>query len=814
MNREESCIQWFISELNKIALNLHNTKTKQIDPLTSTEIIDYEKASLCHICEKPFLPNDLKVKDHFHLANGANDINNLKTNYRGPAHNSCNLNFKKINTIPVFFHNLSSYDSHFLIKELLNNFSGDLTVLPATKEKYISFTKFVDGTNIKLRFVDSYRFMPESLDTLASQLDNEQKKITRLHCANELEFSLLCRKGVFPFEYLDSWEKLNDNALPEKKCFYSSLNESEISDLEYINAHNVWTTFKCENLGTYSDLYLKTDVLLLADIYENFRKTSIQTYKLDPANFVSSPSFSFQAMLKTIEYKLELITDIDQIMMIENGIRGGVAQCCNRYAKANNKFMENYDSSKQEKYLLLLDQNNMYGFSMSRYLPYAGFEWVENPSTFNLQNLPSINSPIGYILEVDLTYPENLHEIHRDMPFCPEHLTPPNSKSKQKKLLTTLYNKKDEIRYELSGKTIDRVRNPGVTTTLKGYTSFNKNNVNRLKNAGWNIDADCLVDVNNPATGEFNLCVPLNTILGFAEDFKKIIINLRQELVLIRSNSDHNAIYNSVANEINKIKINKMMWKMPHISVADDEKLKLLQHLESGNELQIAFRSWELVEYPLLQKTKSHTWNVKSTTQLEKPRYVIVGFQTDRKNSFNKNNGKFDNCNLKQIKIMLNGELYPYDTISIDYDKNQYSILYEMYLNFQHSYYERDNEPLFNPSEFKSIAPLAVIDCSRQNDVLNYGVIEVRIEFECTKDMADNTSAYCLILHDRVGSLQGFYLFEHKHVHKRSLQADDFYHQSLITEPQVSIFIVIARYTSMVVLVFLMGSEKITCGFM
>ncbi|CAH0551313.1 unnamed protein product [Brassicogethes aeneus] len=308
----------------------------------------------------------------------------------------------------------------------------------------------------------------------------------------------------------------------------------------------------------------------------------------------------------------------------------------------------------------------------------------------------------------------------------------------------------EEIRLEIGGKVVDRVKNPGTTTTIKGLVSFNKNELDRLKNAGWNInDSDSLYEVHKNS-GCFNVCVPLKTLFGFAEDFKKIIINLRQELTLIRSNSDQNAIYNTLNTETNKIVIDKIVWKMPHIVVSDEEKLKLFNLYETGKELEIGFRSWEMYEYPLLQKTQNHNWSVKSATQLEKPRYVIVAFQTDRKNDFYKNNGYFDHCNLKNIKLFLNSEIYPYDNLNLNFDKNQYALLYEMYSNFQQSYFEKENEPLLSPEQFLKIAPIAVIDCSRQNDVLNSGTVDIRLEWETSTDIPDKTSAYCIILHDRI----------------------------------------------------------------
>lgn len=311
----------------------------------------------------------------------------------------------------------------------------------------------------------------------------------------------------------------------------------------------------------------------------------------------------------------------------------------------------------------------------------------------------------------------------------------------------------EEIRYEIGGKIIDKIRNPGVGTTLKGYVSFNENSSKRLKNAGWSIDDNCTYNVEDK-DGNFNVCVPLKMLLGFAEDYKKLIINLKQELVLIRSNSDFNAIYNSVTtgDDDVKVNINKIVWKVPHILVSDEQRLNLLRVVESGSELEIAFRSMDLSELPVLPKTKEFTWAIKSTSLLEKPRYVILGFQTNRKNKTDKNASIFDACDLFNVKLFLNSEQYPYDNLNLDFKKGKFASLYEFYSQFQSSFYETENpEPLLSIDNFQKFAPITVIDCSRQNEVLNnVGAIDIRLEFETNSNFPESTSAFCLILHDKI----------------------------------------------------------------
>lgn len=308
----------------------------------------------------------------------------------------------------------------------------------------------------------------------------------------------------------------------------------------------------------------------------------------------------------------------------------------------------------------------------------------------------------------------------------------------------------DEIRYELGGVVIDRVRNPGITTTMKGLISFSKAESDSLQNAGWdeNQNPSILDD-----KGNFNVCIPLKMIMGFAEDFHKIIMNLRQELILIRSNTDLNGIIQTEdKKEKYKAVLNKILWKMPHITVSDRQKLRLFKQFESNQDLNIIFRSWELHEYPQLTQTKNHTWAVKSSNQLEKPRFIIIAFQTDIKNNINKNMSNFSHCNLVNLKLYLNSEVFPYDNLNLDFKNQKYAILYEMYKQFQKVYYYKNrSDPCVQPGRFKTHSPLIVVDCSRQSeDLLVGGAIDIRIEFETSENVPNKTTAYCLILHDRI----------------------------------------------------------------
>lgn len=301
----------------------------------------------------------------------------------------------------------------------------------------------------------------------------------------------------------------------------------------------------------------------------------------------------------------------------------------------------------------------------------------------------------------------------------------------------------DELRYELDGVEIDRNRNVGITSTLKNYVSLTHQKSINLKNAAWDLTY-------NGDKNYFNYCVPLNMLLGFCEDYKRVVINARHELILIRSRNDNNCLFGHPSSEA-EIELLKIQWRMPHVILNEINKLSMLRMLESGRYLNMSFRSWDLYEFPLLHSTTKHSWTVKAASQLEKPRYVIFALQTGKKNSVSQDVTLFDDCKLTNVKLYLNSEFYPYDDLNLDFEKNRFAVLFDMYSRFRKSYYGCDNSTtLLTISKFLHCGPLAVIDCSRQNESVKTATVDVRIEFECRENIPANTTAYCLILHDRV----------------------------------------------------------------
>ena len=380
--------------------------------MTKEDWDEFNKATNCYICHQPMtMKMSKKKKTNREYHDKVRDHDHLTGAFRGPAHYSCNFKLRlnpETIVIPVVFHNLRGYDAH-LIMQSISKTEGNIRCIANNMERYISFSLR------QLRFIDSAQFLLASLDKLVKASDNF--RITKNLVPDP---TLLLKKGVYPYEYMDSWQRFDETQLPPIDKFYSSLSDESISQEDYEHAQNVWRTFGCKNLGEYHDLYLRTDVLLLADVFENFRTTCLRQYELDPAHYYTSPGLSWDALLKMTGVKLQLLTDYDMFLFVEKGLRGGISQVSHRYAKPNNPLTPNFDPAKQTSYAMYLDANNLYGWAMSQYLPTGNFEWVSTDES-TIRNLPP-DSPTGCILEVDLEYPDELHDMHNDYPLAPESM--------------------------------------------------------------------------------------------------------------------------------------------------------------------------------------------------------------------------------------------------------------------------------------------------------------------------------------------------------------------------------------------------------
>lgn len=307
----------------------------------------------------------------------------------------------------------------------------------------------------------------------------------------------------------------------------------------------------------------------------------------------------------------------------------------------------------------------------------------------------------------------------------------------------------DDIRYEINGIEIDRCKNVGITCTMKGLISFQRKHAEFLKLSSFGA--------HQTANDNFSYCIPLRYILGFAEDYKKIIMNMKHELVLVRSRNDLNCFIG--ANNALQITVNKIQWRMPHVKVDDYTKLKLLKHIDNGQSIDMSFRNWDLYEYPTLPQTQKNIWTIKTSNNLQKPRYVIFGMQTNRNGVIANDASVFDHCELRQVKLYLNSECYPYEDTTVDFTRNMTSLLYHAYSKFQESYYHDhpdSSDPYLTVDTFNTACCLVVFDCSRQNESIKNSLIDIRLEIETRANIPANTRAYCLIIHDNVISYNPF----------------------------------------------------------
>lgn len=472
----------------------------------------YESATVCNICERqlsepsPYsLPKNLQ-KDGTDLEETEEDSpveraakqmlhreysrigkkkvaghDHLTGKHRGAAHCACNLNpgmGTRRPILPVYFHNLEGYDAHLLLEKLgqaAGKLGHRLECIPVTSEKYLSFDLRL--TTCTIRFLDSLNMMSGGLDVLANNLTAGGDPLRHLHNTvregrklgyGEEQLLLLARKGVFPYEWFDSMEKLGEISLPPRIDFYSKLSCKGVSVKEYEHALLVWETFGCRTFADYIRLYLETDVLLLADVFTAFRKMSMEAYQLDPAHFHTAPGLAWKASQKVTGQVLDLITDVDMYNVVEKAKRGGVSTPALRYAKANNPYLDQklrwawrqsagpgvpepedfvewavkhceglsaeereglqFDPSRRIVYLIYWDRTNLYGEAMSQKLPTGDFRW-EFRSCEKKTRLATLERTLrgwdsqgerGLFVECDLAYPDALHDAHNFFPLAPE----------------------------------------------------------------------------------------------------------------------------------------------------------------------------------------------------------------------------------------------------------------------------------------------------------------------------------------------------------------------------------------------------------
>ena len=384
----------------------------------------------------------IKVRDHDHIS-GA---------YRGAAHANCNLQYRispKTWSLPVFFHNFGGYDSHMIVKALTENY-GAIRVIPNNMQQFMALKVG------RVMFLDTAQFAKGSLAELVKTLKDEDfvetKKLfgipdssdrpATVHHAHpawenpagcawcdtnraEEKIQQAFQKGVFPYDYLDKIERLTETALPDRAAFYNRLSDTELHWRDELHAERVWELQECATLRDYHDFYLKTDVVLLADFFEKFRTTCLESYGLDAAHYFSTPALALDAALKISGVSLEQLDNAPMYDFYESSIRGGISQISLRHAAANTPAApEQYDPSEPHVQLIYIDCNNLYGVAMSQLLPTGGFRWLrqEEVDRLDVAALDELGN-LGYVMEVDLSIPTHLHDEFNDLPPAPENMT-------------------------------------------------------------------------------------------------------------------------------------------------------------------------------------------------------------------------------------------------------------------------------------------------------------------------------------------------------------------------------------------------------
>lgn len=326
----------------------------------------------------------------------------------------------------------------------------------------------------------------------------------------------------------------------------------------------------------------------------------------------------------------------------------------------------------------------------------------------------------------------------------------------------------EQIQLLLNGEVLDNTYMPGVAGLLKGYASCPRSSINAWHHAGWVLPSSEVSK--NPCvdheSGTFSACVPLNTMLGVCEDFNRVLVNVRLELVVIRSSANSNMIVPrlpapaattpNLSTGHPELIITKMTWMIPYVTPSDTEKLHLLSLLGNDTPLSIGFRTWNLSIFPSLPTaSKEFNWTIKTATQLEKPRYMIFGFQTGRRGVLDKDGSRFDHCKLSNIRLHVGSEMFPYTRLNLDFSKKRCATLYQMYVDFQRSYYQHQvhhaADPLLSYDEFLTLAPIAIIDCSHQvESATGNGALDIRLEFEVSEYVTAHSNAFCLLIHDKL----------------------------------------------------------------
>ena len=418
----EDCIHKFLQFLEKAVKfqQKHETELQRKSmKLTNEDLQNYDSCTVCPKCNKTFDDDKVKkVRDHDHITG----------KFRNALCSKCNFSFRlKRRVLPVIFHNFKGYDSHMIIKGGLNEMKfWQLDVIAQTREKFMAMTARVPVDKTKedktvffdIKFLDSFQFMSASLSSLVQNLESLPLTQDLKKQYSTLTDEIIKRKGVFPYSYFDSLSKLDETSLPSIDKFKNDLSKEECTLSDYEHAIKAWAKFNCQTFHDYMIAYLKLDVFLLADVFQEFRRVALEEDKLDPVHFISLPAMSFKSAFKMTGESIHLLQDPEMYNLFERGIRGGLT-----FVNKHRTKSEIVDNS--QIHLKYYDQNNLYGSALSKPLPHSEFSWLNEDEIkyfSSSQNIMSISDEgdWGYYFEVDLIYPDSLKDETVDFPLAPE----------------------------------------------------------------------------------------------------------------------------------------------------------------------------------------------------------------------------------------------------------------------------------------------------------------------------------------------------------------------------------------------------------
>ena len=400
-------VEWFLNRVNNIEFQMSEFFKQNIKPrITMKSNNAFLKSKICWLCDNKFVNINDKVV-HYCKMTG---------NYLGTAHQSCIdyvIKASQHKFIPILYHNFSKYDSHMFFSELINSKVDriDLSVIPRSNEEYMNLNFGC------IKFLDSMRFLPASMESLTESLKDEDYIHLKKNFPNH--WSLLKNKLAYLYEFyktLEDYEKPIQLLLEAGDQAYFSQTKNESPDnVEIDRTNQIIKLFNIKNGREITELYNKADVILLADIFEKFINVSITEFGINPLYHISLPGTTWSNGLKYTKVELELIKNVDLFQMFESGIRGGVSGV----------FGDRYIESENNTVILHVDMNNLYGFAMLMYLPTGNFKIYENNSITDSFINKVLNthdcSNDGYVLIVDLIYPDNIKYKTKNFPLCPEN---------------------------------------------------------------------------------------------------------------------------------------------------------------------------------------------------------------------------------------------------------------------------------------------------------------------------------------------------------------------------------------------------------